>query len=700
MPGLRRSKRRSGRRVVSSSRPHISGRSKAATVGRTFRRSKRRQQVSLATKAKSAKRLRSAVVANAKALDAVKNREFGYWQTTNSVIDGATPSEHMGNSYNHLSTDKPVLIHLNNLHSCNGTLPVDPNTSSPSLPVPHDEQQGACHLLAAQNEGLVSKDGLVRSFVQVGTFAVNGVLQKPKRTGPHMYPRVGYPNQDPLRNPDTPLIPIPNGKKVRWGGVDLQFRIEGALQDTQFDFYIVKSKKEKDLSWDPWHQTIPDTARSVPGVLPYTINDFQHLHHPMYPKSLDPKRYTILDHRRVLVNNVHRITGQTGHVHLLPDNAKYATGNTWSHTKDLTGPYAGIPTHLANTPAVQHLRMSYKPNSIVRPLRNFIGERIDKPNEQRGSFADANPTEKATLGTMSWDNFHPNANVWLVMTTNHQRISTHPIFGPYSHKGFTNWTTLATAQQYEWDGETIKREPEHYTAWRTSAGAHVGSDSRELQLQSQFAALGPTATDWIPNQGKFWLEYDALLRERKARDDYRNPRIHIFRRTWWQDEHIPTALSEQFALSRSEAEIQTTPITPSAPTPATPAVVRDVEQRFHRARMGINRARTDPRMAGIDTTSTDPNTWTAYLAGHALHVAGAAIPQEYLDMIQDLRSLTGLCDLYGINRYTYVLLQRMALMAQPPTPDQPMDPLAKRKRDHPDAMEPSGDPMMQTPPSG
>lgn len=659
----------------------------------------------MASKAKSSRRLRSAVVANARALDAVKKREFGYWQTTNSVLDGAQPDEHMGNSYNQLTTERPVLIHLNNLHSCNGPLPPDPNTSSATTPVPHNEQQGACHLLVASSDDAtpeISKDGLVRHFKQPCTFAVNGVVQKQKRTGPHMYPRVGYPGQDPLLHNDTPLIPIPNGKKVKWGGVDLQFRIEGALQDTQFDFYIVKCNKEKPLNWDPWHQTIPDEARSVPGVLPYTINDFQYLHHSMYPKKLDTKRYNVLSHRRVLVNNVHRVTGQSGHIHLAPDNAKYATGNTWSHTVDDNGPWDMTPTHPATTPAVQHLRMSYKPNSIVRPLRNFIGERLDTPTEQRGSFADANPLEKATLGTMSFDNFHPSANVWLVMTTNHQRITTPRIRGPYSHKGYEGMVAVSPAGQFA--GANYTKAPDSYTTWLTQ----FGTDERETQLEKAIAQYGVAANSgasWFHKYapgGLYDTELKAIREERQDRDAYRNPRIHIFRRTWWQDEHIPTELSEALAVTKEEAEIQSTPVAPTNPQAKTPVGVAEIRQRLRHAQMTLKRARDDPDMSAFDTSSNDPTTWpnAAWAAGHALHQAGATIPAKYLNLINGYPELMGLCDFYGVPRWTYQLLQRMSVMAQPPTPDAPLDPMRKRLKDWQNVLQPSNDPMQQDPPVG
>lgn len=663
----------------------------------------------MASKAKSSRRLRSAVVANAKAIDAVKKREFGYWQTTNSVLNGATPIEHMGSSYNDLTTSTPALIHLNNLHSCNGALPVDPNTSSEHTPVPHDEQQGACHLLVASTDAAwpdTQKDGLIRSFRQPATFAVNGVLQKQKRSGPHMYPRVGYPGQDPITNPnDTPLIPIPNGKKVKWGGVDLQFRIEGALQDTQFDFYIVTCKKSAPLVWDPWHQTIPSDARSVPGVLPYTINDFQHLHHRMYPKKLDTKRYNVLSHRRVLVNNVHRVTGQSAHNHLMPDNAKYATGNTWSHTIQDNGPWNMTPTHPATTPTAQHLHMSYKPNKVVRPLRNFIGERLDTPTEQRGSYADANPLEKATLGTMSWDNFHPSSNVWLVMTTNHTAITTPRIHGPYTHKGYSNWTTLTGADKWHWQDKEIEQEPENYTLWRASdhGGAYAGYDDRESQLEHQIRVLTNTANassqSWYEHYvegGRYYEEWRKLVDERLDRDAYRNPRIHIFRRTWWQDEHIPTELSESYAMTEKEAAIRPTPVTPAANVKApTVAAAAEIQRRFQRTKIALARA-AEEGVPGFDTSDPNPNLWSQWAQGAAGYLSGATMPAEIQSLIDTLAVDAGLCDFFGIDRWTYNLLKRMASQVQPPTPTAPLR--VKRQRGEGTSMEPSNDPMQQEAP--
>jgi len=590
MSGYRRSKRRYGARVASASRPYLSRRSKAASVGRLLSGSKRRQRTTLTSKAKRSKRLRSAVVANAKALDAVKRREFGYWQTTNSVLTGATEAEHRGEPYRNLHAQAPVLLHLNNLHSHNGVGLARGET----IPA---EQHGAAHLLRALPIEETSTDGLVREFDRPLTFSVNGVLQKPKRSGPHMYRQTPTLTDDtPSETPQQPpLIPIPNGKKIRWGGVDLQFKIEGALQNTQFDFYIVQCNKERPMAWDPWHQTVPLEARDVPAVLPYTIKDFDDISHSMYPKRINTKRYNVLSHRRVFVNNVNRVTGQTGHNHLQADNAKFALGNTWGHIEGASGPHAYVPTHLASTPASQFLRMSYKPNKIMRPLKNFIGERIDNTVEQRGMFADANPKENATLGTMSWDNFHPSANVWLVMTTNHERIET-----PQTDRE-------VQLENLIWpDGV---HSTHFHNAWQTAPTHNTGP-------------VSPAAADGVPppydsnNQyyGTNTREYYELLRTRMELDEYRNPRIHIFRRTWWQDEHIPTEEGAAYACTEAESKLKPT-VTPISETHAeakarTAAEKQNLYDTWLNLRRHIFDWKTAADGATYVTTDNDPQQWS------------------------------------------------------------------------------------------
>lgn len=694
MPAYRRSKRRSGTRIASGSRPYLPRTAKNTTKGKLHGGSKRRQRTSLASKAKRSKRLRSAVIANAKALDAVKKREYGYWQTTNSVLGGAAPHEHMGNSYDDLTSSTPILIHLNNLHSCNGEIPPDPSTASEHTPLkPEGPNQGCCHILRENKDGNhpVGKDGLVRDFERPQVFSVNGVLQKQKRSGPHMYPRYGYPGRP--HDEDIPLIPIPNGKKLRWGGVDLQFRVEGALQNTQIDFWLVKCNKEDPMKWDPWHQRMNPEYRSVPGTLPYTIRDFEDLAEEMYPKKLDTKRYNILLHRRVYVNNVHRVTGQDGHNHLLPDNAKYATGNTWSATELDTGPYEFQPTHKATTASSQKLRISYKPNSVVRPLRNFIGERIDRPVELQGTAADANPTEPATLGTMSWDNFHPASNVWLVVTTNHKKITTDPIPGPFSYQGY-EYEKIVVGQGGvtafpTYQGKEYKYEPTNYTSWRADYNpnqpvGYVGTDIREEQLRRQYGyqvanqtANGVAIPAAWQEGGVFFEEWRKLHHEREDRDLYRNPRIHIFRRTWWQDEHIPTDHIPRLTQEEADMQVETPPtstLNAQQKKGLNPAEEENLKRRHEADQIFFRRVRQNPPAGlNVETHPNDPTQWTIIAAGIAGHVAGFTIPTDLQARIDAFRTLAARMEYYGINRHLFNPLRNQAEQAYRPTPATEME---------------------------
>lgn len=694
MPANRRSKRYAGSRITRGSRPYLPRSAKNATKGKLHGGSKRRQRTSLASKAKRATRLRTAVVANAKALDAVKEREFGYWQTTNSVLGGATEDEHMGNSYNDLTSTSPILIHLNNLHSCNGDIPPDPTTAGETTPLKPDINQGACHILRENKDGdhPVGQDGLVRDFERPEVFAVNGVLQKQKRSGPHMYPRYGYAGRP--ANDDVPMIPIPNGKKLRWGGVDLQFRVEGALQNTQIDFWLVKCNKEDPLKWDPWHQKMNSEYRNVPGTLPYTIRDFENLHEEMYPKKLDTSRYNVLLHRRVFVNNVHRVTGQDAHNHLLPDNAKYATGNTWSHTATDSGPFAMHPTHEATTASSQKLRISFKPNKIVRPLRNFIGERINNPVELQGTEADANPEEPATLGTMSWDNFHPSANVWLVVTTNHKKIVTPKVAGPYSYNSY-EYDNIVVGQGGvtalpTWQGKTYNKEPTNYTSWRQDDNNHgyVGTDIREEQIARWHAALvaGLQAGQSLPPQwakgGQFYQEWEKLYYERQDRDLYRNPRIHIFRRTWWQDEHIPTGPIPRLTQAQADMQIDTPPtqtLNQQQKQGISEQESESLKRKHEEDQIFFNNIRENPP-DGLDTTThpTDPSQWAAFAQGVTGYVAGYSISPNLQARIDAFKITAARMAFYGITRHVFTPLKNQRTQAYTPTAEMRMASAAAR----------------------
>lgn len=706
MPGNGGGQRRYGRRVNRASRPYISGLSASQTVGRLYPSSKARQRTSLASKAASVSDLRSAVISNAKALDAVKEREFGYWQTTNSTLGGNTPFEHYGHSYNELETKYPALIHLNNLNSVNGDMPDRPTDFGPHLvgspEIEADPQQGGCHIMRKHYvDATPGTDGLVRKFHVADRFSVNGVMQKEKRTGPHLYNQYGYPGRK--AGQDKPLIPIPNGRKLRWGGTRLEFKIEGALQNTQFDFFIVKCNKEPPLDWDPWHVNIPSEARSVPGTLPYTIDDFADISIEGYPKKFPDHRYTILQHRRVFVNNVHRVTGQTAWNHLDPDNARYATGHTWSLHESDKGPSGYFPTHPATTPAHQSLVMSYKPNKIVRPLKNFIGEDLDAQGVV-GTAADANPLEPATFGTMSWDNFHPSANVWLVMTTNHTRIYTPKVKGPYSYENIktrqpTAWVEAPdkdTRDGYnfshpvQWFGQT--HEPLHFTKWTAELGTAVREDQLKYWMDKK--EWNNSTQEWQYQAGEVnvipggWIyeEWLALTTERKNHDLYRNPRIHIFRRTWWQDEYIPSDDDpDRIALSKDEMQIHhSQPTTPADDVKAagmdmaagsalkikhqedkqTAAEIRNVRQKT------IASGQPDQNLdgnKGINMSSHNVNDWVPYGVGHDLYFEGASLSSTALDIVSALAKNTGLLDYFfpGFTRVYRALSYAYAQAVQP-----------------------------------
>jgi len=467
MPPRRRSKRRAPRRTSIRSRPIIAHKARAGAKTAVKRTAKKRKRVSTVTKAKRARpgsrAVKKAVVRNAKAIAGIKAREYGTWQTTNSVLGGipTTSSPHTGAEFT-VNTKEPVMMHLNNCHS-------DPEMGAPQ-PFRRKRLNGSFGSYA------ITQDGLVRDFDQLGQFDCKGVIQKPRR----------HPSTQYTGNPAS--TPYPNGKKLRWGGCDLQFKLEGALNNTTLDFYIVKANKQKPNAWDPWNvmSSNPNVPlKPVTGTLPHTINDFVDHSVKMLPTRLNTSRYKILQHKRVFVNNVNR----TAEADLSnAEQLKIDAGERHLVGQGGTA-VPGMVTHRATTNLVQYVTFNYKANKVVRPLRKFIGEPHD--NSLENMQGDANPYEPATIGTMSWDNFQPHDNVWLIITSDHE------------HK------------------------------------APVKS-AREIELDdfghANFNAAGQ-------------IEYDELVAKRLALERHINPHLSVLRRVWWQDEHTPNDLSSQTTIN-------------------------------------------------------------------------------------------------------------------------------------------------------
>jgi len=194
-------------------------------------------------------------------------------------------------------------------------------------------------------------------------------------------------------------------------GIDLTFELSGALRNTTVDFWIFQEKKQT-TPYDPWH-TKTQYELGKARHLPYTIQEFAQVSDRMTPHKIDTNKYSVLAHKRAFVNNMNHTTGQqTLSTGLVED----ASGVIYH---DATTTVYGTPTNIATTKETQFVHMKYCPDVGMYPLKRAVGEAMDS-SERMGIRP--NPYEPRSIGTMSFDNFAPDRNVWLIVTTDHHAV--------------------------------------------------------------------------------------------------------------------------------------------------------------------------------------------------------------------------------------------------------------------------------------
>ena len=124
----------------------------------------------------------------------------------------------------------------------------------------------------------------------------------------------------------------------------------------------------------------------------------------------------------------------------------------------------------------------------------------------------------------------------------------------------------------------------------------------------------PTYDPNDPYTGQNTREYMELLRQRAEIDEYRNPRIHIFRRAWWQDEHIPTEEGAAYASTEAETKLRPT-FTPIVDGHAeakarTEAEKETLYDQWRDLRRVIFNWRTNADPTTYVTTDDDPLQWS------------------------------------------------------------------------------------------
>jgi len=406
------------------------------------------------------------VVANAKAIKTIKDSAWGKHQTVNSVIGGIR-SDVVGDHGLSVpvSSGAPVMLQLSNLHS------------NPLYGAPHFLRRKAFDMDTVDAFGngtpiALDASGISPDFTSLGQFSSSGVLQKTvfhKSTG---------------NNSQPSKTPYPNGEKVRWKGIDLTFELSGALRNTTVDFWIVQEKKQT-TPYDPWH-TKTQYELGKARHLPYTIQEFAQVSDRMTPHKIDTNKYSVLAHKRAFVNNMNHTTGQqTLSTGLVED----ASGVIYH---DATTTVYGTPTNIATTKETQFVHMKYCPDVGMYPLKRAVGEAMDS-SERMGIRP--NPYEPRSIGTMSFDNFAPDRNVWLIVTTDHHAVVRRTQLNGESNNDYRKYLELLqlTAPKFKclrrawWQDEHVPSA--HIGALVTFPGA------RTLEEQVEDSALDPFTAD-------------------------------------------------------------------------------------------------------------------------------------------------------------------------------------------------------------
>jgi len=321
-----------------------------------------------------------------------------------------------------ITADNPVCLHLNNLHSSQqyGA----PKLLTVSLPKIEDFEDTyrieyydggswtTTELMhtAEQNrqraQDQQKQSGIQYDLDAIGGFASNMVTQ---------------PRQSAW-NTTTKTTPVPDGNKIKLHSVDLTFKIDGYMKDTTFDFFFVQEKKCTQV-YDPWDSKTKNMDGIVKVVsargkhLPYTLNEFLNVTERMDPYKIDRKRYNVLQHQRCYINNAYSRPEGEGPETLA---SMYATGGIQDTNREDV--YRSLP-HLRGPPMVpttkhptKYVHMRYAPHAEQYRLKSSIPEGAD-PSRYVERALNANQFENQTFGSMSYDNFDPKRNVWLVITT-------------------------------------------------------------------------------------------------------------------------------------------------------------------------------------------------------------------------------------------------------------------------------------------
>jgi len=200
-----------------------------------------------------------------------------------------------------------------------------------------------------------------------------------------------------MGNSNEKQTPMCNGPSAKWNGTELQFKVEGFLDDTRVHFYVVQQKQH--YRADPWHTE--NRFDSDPHYLPYTINEWQDLI-GFNANRVNLSKYKILAHKSLYFNS-----RKTNPDTVFGNLAEFIAG-TDNDDQEVD----------ATTKAVQYCTIKLTPRQMLYQIKSTEEENglVDSAYSNEHSAQDS----RLDHGPYSFENQHPNKNTWLIICTDDQ----------------------------------------------------------------------------------------------------------------------------------------------------------------------------------------------------------------------------------------------------------------------------------------
>ena len=183
-----------------------------------------------------------------------------------------------------------------------------------------------------------------------------------------------------LMTPDI-LVDRPNGPILKHMRTRLTFQVDALVNDAHVTIQIIRQKK-----MPPWgHQ------QDNINYLPAGGAAFKRLAGPMATNQLDPKTYEVCATRKIYINSKGRTTA-----------ADHASAHQ----------YSSYPT----TNGIKHCVIDFKPNKVYKQLDTAIDQITGNEDFDVNVTTNHQDVAADMVGSWSYDNIHPLANYWVLIT--------------------------------------------------------------------------------------------------------------------------------------------------------------------------------------------------------------------------------------------------------------------------------------------